>query len=771
MFNKISNYLSEKYNMIGIFALLFLYNFLSQKLYTSSGSIDNVEQWINVTNQMFYGNQDFLFSYGPLYWIVGGTTSSFSLLSYWVSVAFISFVITLFWFIIFINLYKNKSYFYFAITYFLFIGTLNFSASFFLWPILLIIYIDSSDKKLELLSLQNILIISVVIAFFFYIRFFYGLIAFLSFGSYFFIQFFSKEEFKKIIYAFIVFLFSFIVFGLLIFNDYDNILNYLIMNSQLSLGNSVDMTIDVVNSNFTFKLVGLIFILFNIYLLLRNRQLLITINILLLLFFKLGFSRTDHYFAYFVIPVSILALLITFYNGKLNKIIFLLITACLYYLSVNPVYSGATIYNGLDKLKAPIDFEKKYEERMKNVYIDKYRLNQNMLDLIGNATIDVYPYNNEYLFANKLNYLHRPSFQNYMTLTPKLDEMNKQFFESKERPKFILWTSSIVCSTFDCNPFNDFDNKHIMNEDPLTTTVILQNYHIVSTNMANHEQIPMMLLQENNNTQKSDIEILNTQTMTFNTWYDVPKNINGIIKLVPNFKFTIRGHLKNLLFRGNIVKIKYKTIDNRIYEYRLNIINSKSGIWISPLPVEFPLNAEKIQSVMLSLNSDNYFENSFEINWIKIDVPSITIKEPRFSNVLQNNDFYKISEINNCAGSTDIINQETGISTLTNPSIIDIQGWLAKSTNDGELFDNKLITISDEKGNKHFLYTDNTNRQDLVDVFGKSNLLNAGYKALIDTSKFAGGKYILNVSGIDKSNITICKNLHVTLTINNKDDK
>lgn len=38
-------------------------------------SIANVEQWVNLTNAVFIDDQSFIFSYGPLFWLVGGQVS------------------------------------------------------------------------------------------------------------------------------------------------------------------------------------------------------------------------------------------------------------------------------------------------------------------------------------------------------------------------------------------------------------------------------------------------------------------------------------------------------------------------------------------------------------------------------------------------------------------------------------------------------------------------------------------------------------------------
>lgn len=65
----------------------------------------------------------------------------------------------------------------------------------------------------------------------------------------------------------------------------------------------------------------------------------------------------------------------------------------------------------------------------------QYKLDKTFLGKIGTDSVDVYPYNNEYMYANQLNYKPRPLFQNYMTLTPVLDQANSDYLRGAGKPK------------------------------------------------------------------------------------------------------------------------------------------------------------------------------------------------------------------------------------------------------------------------------------------------------------------------------------------------
>lgn len=754
--------LLEKYKIEGIiFLAIFVIVFSSLKKYSAALSNGNGEQWVNLTNQMFYGTQDFLFSYGPLYWLTGASSSQYNIFIYWGSIAFLSVLNAFFWSIIFTLISKARSYILFAVAFFLFFSSLIFPAVLFVLPFAIVAYLECSENKPLPISSRLMAVLGIMIGFLFYVRFFYGLVGLATFGSYFFIHLLSEKKVSRLFFFIAGMLASYVLCGLIIFHDKASLINYLIINKNLSFGNSVDMTMDVINSRSTFVAALLAVACLNIYLFLKRRSLLLTINVLLLLFFKLGFSRTDHYVVYFVVPTAALSLVMIFDKDKFGRLLFLLTTASLYYISSTPSYLGAPTKNAL--LPA-IDFSVGYEDRMQSVYGD-FKLEDTILRKIGESTIDIYPYNNEYAFANKLNYKYRPSFQNYMTLTPALDLMNKKFFESSERPKFVLITSGLTCTSANCNVFDGFDQKFSLNEDPLTSSSILMNYHAVAVSKGKNG-LPLILLEENNeHTVYSDSPI-SEELMNFGKWYKVPKAADGVTKIIPDFKLTNYGHIKNLLFRGSILKIRYKLVSGDIREYRLNIINSQNGVWVSPLLDNFGLSGDDIDSIMLLTQSPNYFNPQFKSKWVKVNIPGLHTKDvtpiKTFTTALDTDKHIEVT----CDGAIDSIN---GVPPLSKPNFdamepLKVQGWLARSSNDGTLFDKIFVTLTDANNKMFFISTNDQVRIDVGVAFKKTSLNAAGYDTLADVSTLSG-PYTIGMGGIHDHVFYSCSQFAIPVVI------
>lgn len=745
------------------FCLIFTVVFSSLKLSTSSGSSGNIEQWLNMTNQIFYGDNDFIFSYGPLFWLAGGITTPYNLWVYWLTVLFISFLTAYFWSVVFVLSYDGRGHIHFAIAYFLFFGSLVFQQSLFLWPFVTIAYFEFAEDSPVAISLKTLFVLGILIGFSFYIRFFHGVVGLATFLSYFMSKLLLERKIKDILIFSLSFIVGYVLLGIIIFNDKFNIVNYIITNKQLSFGNSVDMPLDVTNYKIHFIIIIVVFIIFNLYFFIKRPVLLLTINALMLIFFKIGFSRSDHYISYYVIPMAIMSLVMVFEKNILGKYIFLIVIACLFYISTNNAYYGSLTKNSFDtNINTNINFNLDYLDRMKQVY-EKFAIDNEMARIIGKSTIDVYPYNNEYIYANKLNYLHRPIFQNYMTITPELDSMNKKFFESAGRPKFVLWTAGISCSSHDCNPFSDFDQKYLLNVDPLTTSSILLNYHVVASGKGING-VPIILLEENKEYTSYSKSPISEQSMHFGEWYNVPQVQNGVVKIIPDFEFTIYGHLKNLFFRGSILKVKYRLFSGEEVEYRLNILNSKSGVWVSPLLDGFDLSGDAVSAIMFETNAPNYFKPKFTTKWVRIAIPAIRSRELDMSPVLLDSPGVTREVLDICDGSIDSVNGMSLPTKIDTKGVLQVQGWHAISAKRGILAEKTFLTLTDNLGKKFYIPTKSQNREDLVEAFDTPSLSSAGFKAIVDLSTLKG-VYTLGVAGTHDSVLYNCSQFRVPLEI------
>lgn len=718
-----------------IFGVMFAYLHPAQ---FNGSTLQTLEQWMNMTNHMFQGQQDFLFSYGPLFWITGGTVAQYSEFSYWISLVFMSLVASLFWF----YLIRLSAYFSawipFVAVVFLYLYQIIIPTNFFmLTPFLVVAWYECVRKGV--LSPATVVLLAVIAGMLFYVRFVYGMTAVLTLGAY----LFSRAVFDRKIKALCLFslfvLSAYLVFGLSIFHHLHSIKDYAIINSQLSFGNAVDMTFDNVLGEDVWLAIFVIFLVTNIFLILNYPAMVLSFNILLLAMVKLGFGRADHYPGYFIMPVSVMVMVICFHYKKLWRGVFAITICSLIYISSVPIVSGylpaVPFFTHEDFLVSP-------EARAAQKYHD-YLLPDDVTNLIGAKSIDVYPYNNEFLLANKLNYHHRPLFQNFMTLTPKLDKLNQAFFESDDKPDFVLWHASTFCPGQNCNSFEGFDHKYALNEDPLTSTAVMLNYHVVKSFYVNNK--PVMLLQRNADTRTFQLPAEENHRAAFGQWITIPDSADGLVKIFPVFKLTALARLQNTFYRGGVLYVHYLMANGEEKSYRLNILNSVSGVVASPHLDAFPYHGERVRKIKFTVTSDDYFASDFSYAWGEVPLKGINI-EPSAGERLSHLQYDSEVGVNQCTGVID----SAKVSTENGESEISIQGWLALTSPSLSSPDRVFIRGTDAKGEAYFITTQMVARGDVAESLKEKSLLNAGYKVLFSLPATASNNVLSLVALKDK---------------------
>lgn len=724
----------ERYKFSQVFILLFSLFFVEINklpLYFSSPSV--VEQWSNVLPNLFMGKQDFLFSYGPLYWLNGSAVVQYSELTYWLSVIFISAYAAASWAIL-IRLSVTYRYVcLLAVIYLVIIKSFDVSAIYFTSTFFIIMYFRSIGKEYFFDNKLFLLSLAILVSFLFYLRFFYGMVALLTLGSYLFSTRILKKKFSSMFFFLASTVIIFLLFGFSIFKSAHGVIDYTLINSQLNYGNSVDMNYDVQLSLMSYVIVLMVFLVFNLYLYKSQAEMLLTVNGLLLIFYKIGFSRADHYISYFIVPTSLLALVFSANLKGGKRIPTIIIIVLVFLLGSISIYEGAPKLSVFAKHE---DFSKTFVDRAAARYPD-FKLPEDIVSLIGTDTIDVYPYNNEYFIANKLNYHHRPSFQNYMTLTPNLDKMNVSFLSKKDAPEFILWTGSAACASTNCEAFNDFDDKYVLNEDPLTSMAIISNYHVLKV-FSDAKGKPLMLLRKRESVVKTTRDEIGNINVKFNEWIEVPNATSGIVKLKPELKLTLAAKLQNMLYHGGVLYINYKLSSGEIKRFRQNIINAQSGIWISPWLDAFPLRGQRVVEIMFETPSKNYFKDDFHAVWEIYSIPDVEYDDRKILSLSSNRPVGLNLVSNDCDASMDkikLLHVKLNGQINTNLRVF---GWAAYSVKDNVAAWGRWLTLTDSHGEQFFVPLNAIPRPDVANYFQKSALVNSGFDEIVSLNQFKG---------------------------------
>lgn len=195
-------------------------------------------------------------------------------------------------------------------------------------------------------------------------------------------------------------------------------------------------------------------------------------------------------------------------------------------------------------------------------------LDREITEVIGEKTVDIYPWETIISYPNKLNWTPRPVYQTYITYTPWLDAKNADFYASERAPEFIIWHY---------HSYQDIDNRYPFSSDPLTLQALLNHYQQLFCKEA------FCLWQRSKHSRLTTLDTGSSVSAEWNTWIEVPAVPDAdILRAHIKVDRTLAGKLNLALWKEGDIHIDYELKNGDTRSHALLIDNAVSGVWISP---------------------------------------------------------------------------------------------------------------------------------------------------------------------------------------------
>jgi hypothetical protein len=277
------------------------------------------------------------------------------------------------------------------------------------------------------------------------------------------------------------------------------------------------------------------------------------VSVFIFLVFKHSFVRAaGHYgFFYFSVPPAI-GLLTVFappgIRNRLEKVLILTlilsfpVAARLY--TVDHVTTRLTrLYNytvnALNPTPGPIT----------NPDWEQQRLQASTLNLIGDGTVDVMPWEISTVYINGLTYNPRPVIQSYTAYDAYLDKLNEKKYLSQDAPDFVIFTPG------------DIDGRHPLFIEPRTRRTLLTHYEVV-------EETPSYLLFKR---RKSPLEISETVTepQTSQLGEFIPLDYTGGLQYISaDIEYSLLGKLARTFYQPPLLRVAVEFEDGETQRFR-----------------------------------------------------------------------------------------------------------------------------------------------------------------------------------------------------------
>ena len=229
--------------------------------------------------------------------------------------------------------------------------------------------------------------------------------------------------------------------------------------------------------------------------------------------------------------------------------------------------------------------------------LQQSQLCDTMRQLIGDSSIDIYPFEFSYAAQNQLNWQPRAALGT--ALSPWLEQKSaRNFSEKQDAIQFVLWHFQADAYG---NFANSIDNRYFLNDEPEVVRNILNHYEPVATDGQ------LMLLSRTDKPAFEDAVYDPSFEAQWDEWVEVPPTERSVIRVKVHSAKNFRGKLRSAFYKDNFYFIEYQTTEGNSYSYRYDPALATEGLWCTPL-VQLPCDsaqAPRIARFRLSTSNKN----------------------------------------------------------------------------------------------------------------------------------------------------------------------
>jgi len=489
--------------------------------------------------------------------------------------------------------------------------------------IMLLLFFFNSDKKRYVFMAACLSLIGL------FIKSSIGISSFSTLIVAFFIYSYLNRNYRK---AFLILGISLILItclGWISFQNFDLFYNYIIHVVLLSLNYSGALSLHPENDWFALGLS--ILILFSLpFLFRRNRSLVIAFLLFSPVYFatwKHAMSREDpsHNLIFLHFLFLFWSIIIIVAKKKFIPL-FLMAGSCIALFHNNmsnlPNFKGIKIdTNGFQLFNESVIHYTRFVAEHREITaqnISNNLLDKNILEIIGDSTVDTYPWELSYLPANHLNWKARKTLQ-AGSFSRWLDQLSAQDLNRENGAHFLLF--HYVKDEWGGN-FGSIDGRHLLNDTPLTVISLLNHYTLKLKNDK------YLLFEKNKRNNFNEIKTETLQHGSWNKWITIPPTNHEILRVKLTSTASFLGKTKNFFYKTEPYYIDYLFDDSSIKTYRYVPENAKDGIWISPFICHPASNhiEKQVKKIRFRLTSPQ-----FNINQIQYQFERITLDKDTYS--------------------------------------------------------------------------------------------------------------------------------------------
>ncbi|OFX88102.1 MAG: hypothetical protein A2W99_10860 [Bacteroidetes bacterium GWF2_33_16] len=243
-------------------------------------------------------------------------------------------------------------------------------------------------------------------------------------------------------------------------------------------------------------------------------------------------------------------------------------------------------------------------------------LDNSTRSIIGDKSIDIFPWELSYIPSNSLNWKPRATLQ-AGAYSLWIDSISASAFLLTTGPEYVLFHFN-DCPNY--TKLGSLDGRYILNDEPLSILNLLSNYKIVQSTTE------YALLAKRPESVFSEPKLIKRESRKWKEWIGVPHSENGILRVKFYYSEKLLAKIKSFLYKGEFFQIEYKFTDGTIYLYRFNPETAISGLWINPFIIDInkPELNKNVEFIRLSSNGQDLLDQQINLEWNVIECTDST---------------------------------------------------------------------------------------------------------------------------------------------------
>ena len=196
--------------------------------------------------------------------------------------------------------------------------------------------------------------------------------------------------------------------------------------------------------------------------------------------------------------------------------------------------------------------------------------------IIGDGTVDCYPWEHIYAAANNLHWQPHATVELGAGNSLWLNHKSAENFMNDNAVDFIIMHNGITTDTFD--GLRSFDGRYMPSDEPEVVSAIFANYIPIDSDQFG------LLLQRREFSKNIVADTIARLTVNQNEWVTLPKISDGsALRMAVKGGSSFMGHMRRMFYKPDVSTIDYLMPDSTMHTYRYSPTTAEGGLWAGPM--------------------------------------------------------------------------------------------------------------------------------------------------------------------------------------------